>query len=1007
LIKTFNQFIGWYVDTLSAKEVTAALDAVGIKPNKREKNIYDVLKSAWKKGPENQQLKISVYFDEQHKETREEISGKSRAECRDELESLVAKFGIKKMAFVLIAHSDTFMKGMGYDLVNERGDEVEPTEDGGKEGLADAGGEAKQDVINIQDGNFNNCGQQGVLKKLEEIAEAFSSGRLTEDLEQIDAAVNKVRESWQEFNERESQRQEYLSEISNSLKQLNERHMELEYFLLLPGFPLDLDRYKNIVSSDYAVVKGLLTDVCGICQDAGLLLAKKDGDILTAQESMNKLLSLGEQLKQKSELLISMLQLPKQPEDSGQKQAEQIEDESTVEFERDIEGPPPHQEDDFYRAVVNEHKPADVQEIALPDADMERVPVELEHLNDVHTIAEEKFDDSQAAVTIDEEESSRERLPEDESQRAVAAETDDAQATAAGAGTAAATAVIERSATTEAPATQAIFSDAEGCFWEAFQIGDLANAYWLLREIEDNHDIAGSSLIGGDVSSENSSQRPAPSWLVLAAFLGKEASWSGMEEKDLFYNISMEYSDHLAVLSEEIGVPARDFSLFLAAVAVRPTLFAPETLAGSWIEKALSLVGNYGDPFAELLKTVLDFSSHGKSLDRRLLQDAVHIDWQERAKLVSVEVTAWRNDARGKRIIFAPATKTLHALAGSESLISEALDVVINNDYAKQKKVADVLDRFLLERKKMDVLIYQTTQQLYKKKARVPVIDGQSLQQIIRTLDQLCKLFTRWLDSVQLGDIQEKKNEWWDKKTRDFQQAFKTCWDAFKHEAAVCPDQEAGIKEKAIRNYALNIFSILRQELDDPLNEQEAAREKKWEQMLSQPLLFLRGAPLDEDGYADIAKPLMSKESLFQAVLERRSLKGALQLHLEDNDFRLARLVIQELQNCGDPQAEELDKDYEELKSRAQIILKEKIDQTRNQIVQATIDHVLTEEVRSELEGRLLSIEEQETDQPFILLQELEEMAKSIIGQREERQISLHDNIKQLSAGLDRDRVSI
>jgi hypothetical protein len=45
LIMTDNQFIDWYVDTLTTKEVIAALKAVEIKVNKK-KNAYDMLKSA-------------------------------------------------------------------------------------------------------------------------------------------------------------------------------------------------------------------------------------------------------------------------------------------------------------------------------------------------------------------------------------------------------------------------------------------------------------------------------------------------------------------------------------------------------------------------------------------------------------------------------------------------------------------------------------------------------------------------------------------------------------------------------------------------------------------------------------------------------------------------------------------------------------------------------------------------------------------------------------------------
>lgn len=244
MIMTDNQFIDWYVDTLTIKEVIAALKAVEIKVNKK-KNAYDMLKSAWKKGPNSLQVAISAYFDEQHKEAREEINSKSRDECRNELNDLVTRFGVKSMVFVLIINSDRFKKEIGYQLVNERGDEVEPVEDDGDDDF-EAGDEA------IQDGN----GSEGdILNKLEEIADVFHGGQIIEDVEKIDAAVNSLLKSWQDFKKHRSQRQEYLSEISNYLKQLKEHNTVLEYFLVIPGFPLEVELYKNVVPSDYAEVK--------------------------------------------------------------------------------------------------------------------------------------------------------------------------------------------------------------------------------------------------------------------------------------------------------------------------------------------------------------------------------------------------------------------------------------------------------------------------------------------------------------------------------------------------------------------------------------------------------------------------------------------------------------------------------------------------------------------------------------------------------------------------------
>ena len=70
------------------------------------------------------------------------------------------------MAFVLIINSDRFMKEIGYQLVNERGDEVESVEDDGDDD-SEAGDGA-------QDGNGSEV---SILNKLEKITDAFYGGK--------------------------------------------------------------------------------------------------------------------------------------------------------------------------------------------------------------------------------------------------------------------------------------------------------------------------------------------------------------------------------------------------------------------------------------------------------------------------------------------------------------------------------------------------------------------------------------------------------------------------------------------------------------------------------------------------------------------------------------------------------------------------------------------------------------------------------------------------------------
>lgn len=956
MIRTFNQFIDWYVSILTVKEVRAALKAVKLEANTKKKDLRDLLSWGWKDGPNSLRIAISDYFEKQHQEAREDIRSKSRDECRETLDDLVIKYGIRSMVFVMIVHHDKYMNEIGYQLVNERGDEVEPVEDDEGDDFIETDSE-----ITADSGNNSLC---DLIYKIEEITEVFNSGQIVGDVEKVDSAVNRMLESWQALKEHCSQKQEFLSEISRYLEALNtdEQHTLLKYFRM-QEFPLKLDLYKNVVPSDFAVVKGLLNNVCEICREASLLQSTEGSNIDVDRENWRRIIELGEQLEQKFESLSSILKLPKPDSKSRENQIEEING-------------------------AGDEREQEVAQVKVSPGEDEGSAPKGEPTEEVCSGDESIATDTQITAAVDEEgepEKMVESAPAVPPERGDVAETGGTRAAAA-AEAAAAVAVIEP----ESPDMQAVFFDAERCLWESLQDQDLATAYWLAREIEDE-------------PGEDGASPSVPSWLLLSAFLCREASWEDIEEKDVLYNICMERSDHLDSLLEQMGVSKRDLALFLAAVALRPTLFAPETLASAWIEEALSLINNPTDSISALMQTVLDFSSHGKSLDRKLLRQATdNIDWQERAKLVSKEVAAWRDETSVKRVSFAPATETLRALAGPQSLISDAVDAVIKNDFTKLELVINTLNSLLSNRKIMNELVQQTTADLNKGKARVPVIDGRALEQIIRSLDNLRQLFIKWVDSVQIGDIQKNKNDWWYKKTWDFQRDFQTGWDVFEHELIDDLEQQVDIRGKAIRTYALGVFRMLIDEFSGPLSEKEVEQEQVvgWKQILSRPLLLLRGVPIDEENCVDIAQPFMMDESLLQAVLDKRSLKDAYRIHLEHNDFLLAELVVQELQDAGDSEVAELYKECEEMESCAQINLKNKIDHTRNLIVQATIDHVLMEEDRSQMDSQLLSIEEQETRRPFLLFQELDEIADKISSLREERQESLHDNIKQLFSEL-------
>lgn len=1016
MINTVNKFIVWYVDRLTDNEVLDALKAVGYEVKKgRKKNLRNVLKDVWKNGPNELQAAISRYFEKQHKEAREEIEGKSRSQCRDELDDLVARYGIKSMAFVFIVNPDDFMKEIGYELLDKRGDEVKPVVEDEEDVIIDADDEGEEEK---NDSGFD------IVSKLEDIADIFRRGQVTEEIEKIDAAINKISKAWQEFKQSRIQKESFLSDVRKTLKELH-KHSDVMKYLNIVEFPLQLEFYTSVECSDFERVKEILNDVNDICQEVNLLRGKKGSNINEDLENLKRQTYLGEQFEQKHKSLRSILKLPEQPEIVEQteqpaiaeqpEQTEQLkesENEDSEEYSEITEIPQEYQknlssvsEDDVEpgddnlsnenaESVSDERFEKQVKDKKIfSSIEKEGNSEQAEESNVLTVNVSEDMvsnSDNPSSGLVTNEPQLNELPPLKTSPdipaqidliRTDSAETEDAYKPAADTVITDEVAIINLN-------TRDNLSDAERCFWETLQKGDYATAYWLTREMEDN-------------PPEEGLLPPVPSWLILSLFLGREASWDDIEEKDRLYQICTKHLDDLDDLVERMGISERDLALLLGAAAIRPALFAPDTSAGSWVSKALSLINNPTDPLSELLQCTLNFSTYGK-LDRKLLWQALdNVNWQEQARSLSYEVAIWRKEVSAKRIAFAPATKLLRFLAGPESIISDALDTVINNDFDKQKIVADIFDEFFDSRKSMHDLVQKTNQYLNRRKARIPDIDGQSLQQIMRALDQLRQLLNDWLETVQIGSSRVQKNDWWYKRTQDFKRAFEKCWVAYEPELREYSIQELDVKRIVIRNYALNTFNMLLDELTKPFSDKELKRKRDWAQILSRPLLLVRSAPIDEEGYVDIDKPLVLEDCFLQAVLEKRTLKDALRIHLDCYDFQLAELALQLLQETSDPQINDLYQEYEEIATHASISLKEKIDETRYQIVNATIEHVLKEEDRSKLEGQLLSIEQQETKRLSLLFQELNEISEQIKQLQTERRESLHEDIKRLSREID------
>ena len=175
-----------------------------------------------------------------------------------------------------------------------------------------------------------------------------------------------------------------------------------------------------------------------------------------------------------------------------------------------------------------------------------------------------------------------------------------------------------------------------------------------------------------------------------------------------------------------------------------------------------------------------------------------------------------------------------------------------------------------------------------------------------------------------------------------------------------------------------------------------------WMEQLVLPVLFAPDPPLKADGRIDLAGALKAKPLLAEAARSGRSIPDAFQLHLKNQDFLAARLLLQVLERKDAGAARELERRLERARASAIEQMKRSIDEARAKLEEATIYHALSEESRAQLDGRILSIEEPGDERIGRRLSELRQILEEIGGYLDLRRRSLESHIQELQEELDR-----
>ncbi|GAW94363.1 hypothetical protein [Calderihabitans maritimus] len=956
-VKSFRQFISWYLKSLTDNEIAAAVETLSNSEIERSEGsveeMRNVLQTLWEH--KKYGAIVGEYFSKQHQDIMKIVSQKSRDELRAEVENLVQKYGIKPVAFALIVGQDKYTNEIGYELINNYEKEnmkalkshpaVQTNDEYSNNDITVE--RALEDAIRRALGEFDT----GLL--LDMVINQIKKGSLNVNMDVIDDKIQNLLNAWNECKQTYLLKEKLLSEISKSILHLSSELKDIFQYLY-PGelcIPLDIEKYHYFTPEKLSEIKTLLEDICDCSQEALEWRSKKLLTLEEDRERFNNLERLQQQVKDRVKMIKDIIDYD-------------------IEKAADTES---EEEKDALGALEQETEKKRVQQDAESDENQDEKLTTKEQGDDVQATPEINEDVdivTEEQLSQDENEIGEER----EEQGEVDLEVDKTK---------------ERTLTDFQP---------NKVIWEAIAKGDVSTAYWLAREIEDK-------LVDGGLVPET-----VPSWLLLAAVLGMEAEWKDSENKDLFYSICKDNPKPVEKYHARLGLSERDMALFITAIALQPALMAPETGAETWLREASLHVKNPTDPLRKLLEVVLDFLSYGKALDRKLLRQTIfETNWEKKAKEVSGQFAEWLKRVQASRILYAPANEALKYLFGPDSRLNLAITAVRENDFKQIGRAKQAIKDLLYDRKAMVNLIQEAASATRGSRPRVPKIVGSPLDKIVRTLNELKNYLQEWVEVISIGDVQRPDNKWWYQKTLSMQEEFIKQWSRFqieldsieKNGASVHPRHSAVKKfaRHVFQNFVDNVLTVYEEAADGSFEQKLDTGFSAWKYSLRRPLLMLKDAPIDDNGDIDLSVPFRPQDSLYQAIEERRDLEQLFWHHLESEDFLLAELILEEFDRQG-IDIEKLEKRLGTKILEAQYSLKEKLEAVRNKVEQATIDHVLSEEQRSVFDGELLSIEEQDSKRPFILRKKLIDIEKQLAELRQQRQESLKNSIDQVIAEL-------
>lgn len=541
-----------------------------------------------------------------------------------------------------------------------------------------------------------------------------------------------------------------------------------------------------------------------------------------------------------------------------------------------------------------------------------------------------------------------------------------------------------------------IYEEIAACYLNQNKVNYL---YWISREAEVKEDE--TSII-------------FPSWLALGISIIFGADSFDLDEKELITEMVDNRKEAVKTIENSLNCGREYAALLVAVLAVRAALLAPETGAIQWLEESIEGLGSFSDKFYEIFSEVYKFAKSGAIFSSiGLYKELGKPGWKEVASDISRKVIRFVDEIRTRKYSYAPANIFFSRIFEGDGDLAIAYDAVVNGRYEQSDYIDTLINRLLFDEKSIKNFISEAITRMMDdvynmKRIR---IQGNALDMLARRVDELLTLFEKWLAVVNEGkssEINADKN-WNVEKTRELNTSLRTKWSKLKQ--ALKLNKEAKPMEKAIYSFSIGVLDKLIESFFAPAlpgeewfaNFPDENMVPMWKKILGYPLLFVDYPEMDEDGNFELLSPNYENKDFTIAFSSGNSLWEMFEKHLNNHDFNAAGLCRNYLMAQGE-NIDALTKRYAEREHEAKANIRTTVSQLEQRIVQASIDHIISENENSSLLGKLFSVEKESMEDNHVsgdlykCLKGLDDIRKELQAIKTMREESLGKNIASLEA---------